>query len=127
MYSTLSGYPAARRERGGYLLAGMMGCTLEFSESAPPEVMAANRDDLSLDDPDSFFATQPFKRFEALCQKLKARFGYLCGDVGRGGVLNTALDSRGQAIFMDMFDKPDAVRLYLQHIAAVTERLATGI
>jgi hypothetical protein len=51
----------------------------------------------------------------------------LTGDVGWGGILNTALDLRGQLIFMDMFDKPDDVKIYFHKIADVTERFAKGI
>lgn len=111
----------------GYLLSGIMGCKLEFAENAPPEVISANRDDLAIDEPEAYFKAEPFKRFDALCEKLKERFGYLTGDVGWGGVLNTAMDLRGQMIFMDMFDKPAEVRAYFRRIAAVTERFAKGI
>jgi len=40
----------------GYLLAGMLGCRLNYFESAPPETVAANRDDLSLESVDTVFS-----------------------------------------------------------------------
>jgi len=110
----------------GYLLSGMMGCKLEFHESTPPEVIVANREELAIDS-EKVFHSVSFKRFEQLCGSLKAKYGYLAGDVNWGGVLNTALDLRGQMIFMDMFDKPNAVKDYFQKIAKVTERFAKGI
>ncbi len=110
----------------GYLLSGMMGCKLEFHEATPPEVIAADKEELTIDS-EKIFQSVYFKRFEQLCGSLKAKYGYLTGDVGWSGVLNTALDLRGQMIFMDMFDKPDAVKDYFQKIAEVTERFAKGI
>jgi len=111
----------------GYLLAGMMGCRLEYSESAPPEVISANRDDLSLDSVDAVFKSSAFKRFDKLCDELKEKYGYLTGDVGWGGILNTAMDLRGQMIFMDMFDKAEETKEYFRKLAVYTEKFAKGI
>ena len=37
-----------------------------------------------------------------LTEKLKAKYGYLTGDVNWGGVLNIAMDLRGDQILMDL-------------------------
>ena len=39
-----------------------------------------------------------------------------------GGLLNLALDLRGQALFLDMTDRPDEVARFLGKIADVIER-----
>ncbi len=111
----------------GYLLSGMLGCELKFSENTPPEVIPANRDDLTLDPINTIFTAPALKRFEKLCDSLKTKYGYLTGDVNWGGVLNTALDLRGQMIFMDMFDNNDGVKAYLKQLAVITEKLVKGI
>ena len=49
------------------------------------------------------------------------------GDINWSGVLNLALDLRGQDLFLDMSDTPDTVRTGLQQIAAVIERFAVGV
>ena len=110
----------------GYLLSGMLGCKLKFHEDAPPEVIAVNQEKL-IADTKSAFKSKYFKMFNKLCDELKTKYGYLIGDVNWSGVLNTALDLRGQMIFMDMFDKPDEVKKYFRQIADVTECFAKGI
>ena len=111
----------------GFLLSGILGCELRFSENAPPEVICANNEDLSLPEIEDICNSAYFRKFGVLCRSLKNRFGYLTGDVGWGGVLNTALDLRGQMIFMDMFDKPEEVKQYFFKIAAITEHVVKGI
>lgn len=110
----------------GYLISEMLGCKLKFSGDAPPEVIAANRDDLRIDT-EGAFKSEMFRRFENLCSELKRKYGYLVGDVNWSGVLNLALDVRGQSIFMDMIDKPAEVRKYCNEIAGVAERFAKGV
>jgi hypothetical protein len=78
------------------------------------------------------FQSPALKRYEALLEGLKAKYGYLCGDIGWGGVLNTALDLRGQDFFLDMIDRPDVAARFAADIAAVIDgftqriRQATG-
>ena len=110
----------------GYIVSAMLGCKLEFHEDAPPEVIPANMEELTVE-PERAFQSAEFRSFEKLCESLKTKYGYLAGDVGWGGVLNTALDMRGQMIFLDMLDNPDAVKDYFQKIAEVTERFAKGV
>lgn len=105
----------------GYLISAMLGCRIEYSAGASPQVIAANIDSLEISR-DAPFASPPFKRFQELCDSLKAKHGYLAGDIGWGGVLNTALDLRGQAFLMDLFDRPEDVMRFTADIAAVVER-----
>jgi hypothetical protein len=110
----------------GYLISAMLGCELKFNEDAPPEVIAANRDNLEIE-LDAVFKSDMFKRFENLCDELKKKYGYLIGDVNWSGVLNLALDLRGQLIFLDMLDKPDEVKKYFSKIVGVMERFTQGV
>jgi hypothetical protein len=105
----------------GYLTSAMLGCRIEFSAGASPQVIPANIDSLEISR-EAPFVSRPFKRFQELCDALKARHGYLVGDIGWGGVLNTALDLRGQAFLMDLFDRPEEVAQFTADIAAVVER-----
>jgi len=105
----------------GWLLSAMLGCRIDFFEDGPPQVIAAGRDSMEID-PDAAFTSEPYKRFEALHDALKTRFGYVTGDVNWGGVLNLALDLRGQAFLMDMIEDPDAAVRMAAGIAAVIER-----
>jgi len=105
----------------GYLTSGMLGCRVEFFEDAPPQVIEAGIASLEIS-PDAPFESPIFKMYERLLDSLKTKYGYLKGDVGWGGVLNTALDLRGQTFFMDLYDRPDQVARFTGHIAAVIER-----
>lgn len=92
----------------GYLLSEMLGCQIRYNGNTAPEVLPANSDTLKIDS-DAAFGSEAFKRFEALCDSLKRSHGYLTGDVNWSGVLNLALDVRGQNLFLDMLDAPEAV------------------
>ena len=105
----------------GYLISAMFGCGLKFFEDASPQVVPANMDrlDVSAEAP---FASPAFRKYEGLLSALRSRFGYLTGDIGWGGVLNTALDLRGQQFLMDMIDVPDEAARFVAVVAAVIRR-----
>jgi hypothetical protein len=105
----------------GYIIPAMLGCRIEYREDASPQVIAAHLDrlDVSREAP---FASAAFRRYEALIDALKARFGYVVGDIGWGGLLNTALDLRGEAFLMDVVDSPDEATRFVGDLASVIER-----
>lgn len=110
----------------GYLLSAMLGCDLKFFEGAPPDVIPAEQEYLAIDET-AAFRTDIFKDFMRLYDKLQERFGYVCGDVNWSGILNIALDLRGQMLFMDMYDKPEELKKSFQKIAVITERFAKSL
>ena len=105
----------------GYLLSEMFGCKVEYKIDGPPQVICAHRPDLTISAEDAF-QSAACKRFERLLDELETKYGYISGDVGWGGVLNTALDIRGEELFLDMFDRPEGVHHFFAEIAAVIER-----
>jgi hypothetical protein len=108
----------------GYLLSEMIGCRVEYKEDAPPQVIPAGRADLELD-VEAVFAGQPFLRLRRLVEALKRTHGPVVGDVNWGGILNLALDRRGQDIFLDMVDRPEEVRTFFARIAEVIDRFTS--
>lgn len=110
----------------GYLLSEMLGCEVRYRADAPPDIVPANRERLDVD-VDAAFRSPAFKRFERLREALKTRHGYLLGDINWSGVLNLALDVRGQDLFLDMEDHPAQVAAAFRNIAEVIERFASGI
>ncbi len=110
----------------GFMLSEMLGCRVEYRESAPPLVVPAQREALVVD-VEGAFKSRVFHDFEALTQSLKTRFGYLLGDVNWAGILNVALDLRGEPLFMDMYDRPEKVARFFIGIAEVIERFVKGI
>jgi hypothetical protein len=110
----------------GFLLSEMFGCRVEYQAGAAPQVVPADREDLSADE-DAPFASAAFKRLDGLCEKLREKYGYLCGDVNWSGVLNLALDIRGQSMLTDMCDDPDKAGSFFATLAAVIDRFTQGI
>lgn len=105
----------------GYLLSEMMGCEVVYSENHPPQVLAAHKEleNVSLE---NAFNSVAFKKVLTLADALKKKYGYVTGDINWGGILNIAMDLRGENIFMDMMLTPDETKAYFQSIAAVIEK-----
>lgn len=105
----------------GYLLSEMLGCKIEYYEDAPPQVICAHRDTLDFEVEDAF-KSPAFKRLVNLVEKLKAKHGYVVGDINWGGVLNLAIDVRGEDIFTDMLLRPEQTEIYFKKIAQVIDK-----
>ena len=110
----------------GFLASEMLGCEVRYRPDGPPDVLPAGRPSLEID-PEAPFRSPAFRRFERLRDALKARHGRVLGDVNWGGVLNVALDLRGQDLLMDLRDDPGAARAGLARLAGVLERFADGV
>jgi hypothetical protein len=110
----------------GFLVSEMLGCRVEYSEDAAPQVVPANVDTLKIA-PDDALNSPPMAKLRRLADLLRAEHGGLSGDVNWSGVLNVALDLRGQTLFMDMIDAPDEVARFLGGIAEVLQRFTAEI
>ena len=108
----------------GYLLSEMMGCEINYSEAHPPQVLAAHQELASINI-DQTFKSDAFKQVINLTDSLKKKYGYLTGDINWGGILNIAMDLRGEDILVDMMISPDEVNDYFAGIAAVIERFTS--
>jgi hypothetical protein len=105
----------------GYLTSEMLGCKIEYIEDGPPTVRPAGLQNLEIS-VDAAFESAAYKRYEKLVDTLESKYGYVVGDIGWGGILNTALDLRGESIYLDMYDKPDEVQSFFGKLAQVSER-----
>jgi len=105
----------------GYLLQEMLGCRVEYREGHPPQVICAHQERLHVD-PQAAFTSPAFRSFEQLCDQLEQTHGYLTGDVNFAGILNIALDLRGQDLFIDMHTAPEHVQREFARIAEVITR-----
>lgn len=110
----------------GFLLSEMLGCKVEYKQDAPPQVICAHIEDLKIN-ADYAFKNSAFKRLEMLVESLEKKYGFVTGDVNWAGILNIALDLRGESLFIDMFDKPDDVKTFFTGIAAALERFTNYI
>ncbi len=109
----------------GFLLSEMLGCRIEYQADAAPQVIEAHREVPEIQT-EQAFQSPAFKRFFALTDALKRQYGYITGDVNWSGILNLAIDVRGQQIFMDLFDKPDAITSFFSTIAGVIQKFVSG-
>lgn len=105
----------------GYLLSEMLGCKVEYYDDAPPQVICAYRDTLDMEVRDAF-ESAAFHRLVDLIDSLKAKYGYVVGDINWGGVLNLAIDVRGDEIFTDMTLEPEKAAVFFRKIAEVIDR-----
>lgn len=110
----------------GFLIQEMMGCQVHYRMDAPPQVIPAGRDDLSID-PELPFQSPAFRRFEGMLNSLKTQYGYLTGDVNWSGVLNLGLDLRGESLFMDRFDQPERVREFFDKIEHILSKFTSYV
>lgn len=105
----------------GYLLSEMLGCKIEYFEDSAPQVICAHREDLKIDEA-AAFKSEAFQKLVRLIEQLKAKYGYVVGDINWGGVLNLAIDVRGEEIFTDMIMRPDEVKAYFRSLANVIDK-----
>jgi hypothetical protein len=110
----------------GFMLSEMLGCEVRYRIDGAPDVIPAGRDKLDID-PDQPFRSAAAKRYERLRDQLKSRYGRVLGDINWSGVLNLALDLRGQEVFLDMVDNPEATGTQFRKLAEVIDRFAFGI
>jgi hypothetical protein len=110
----------------GFLLSEMLGCEVDYKEAHPPQVIALNQEDLSLNQ-EEVFKSVPFKKLMSLWEELKKKHGYLTGDINWGGVLNLAMDLRGEHILMDMMMTPEDAKLFFHKVAGVIETFTSAI
>ncbi len=103
----------------GYVVSGILGCNIRYSESAPPEVVTANLTDAQVFDlkipplTDVPIVKDLIRLFDAL----EKRFGFLEGDINWEGIQNVAFNLRGHQLFVDYFENPDLARKLLATVA----------
>jgi hypothetical protein len=110
----------------GFLVSEMLGCEIRYQAGGAPEVVPAHREALAVD-PDQAFRSAAMKRYEHLRDQLKTRHGRVLGDINWGGVLNLAMDLRGQEVFLDMVDDPGPTQAQFRKLADVLDRFTAGM
>ncbi|MBE7557410.1 hypothetical protein HS125_00035 [bacterium] len=93
----------------GWMIAATLGAQIRYLDDAPPWPICAEWDDDYADHvkvPD--ITTAPFMS-DVLRQMdwLEKEYGYIDGDINLQGVLNVAIETRGQMIFIDMIEHPE--------------------
>jgi len=103
----------------GYIIAEALGCEMIFHDDAPPDVIPKliSDDEFERWEPPALFHTQPMRDLRDMVDTLRSRFGYVEGDVNWSGMHNAAFDLRGSALFTDYYDRPEAVKRFMDAMA----------
>jgi len=106
----------------GYIISEMFGCDIKFSKDSSPQVIPKDMTDEETDqiEPVNLTENKTFQELNILIEQLKKRFGYVTGDINWQGVLNVALDLRGDKIFIDMMQNKARARKLFH---AITETI----
>jgi hypothetical protein len=110
----------------GFLVSEMLGCEIRYKADGAPDVIPAGRGSLDID-PDQPFRSPAARRYERLRDQLKSRHGRILGDINWGGVLNLAMDLRGQDVLMELVDDPGKIKVQFQKLADVLERFTNAV
>jgi len=110
----------------GFVLSEMLGCEVDYHEAHPPQVVCAHRPELAID-LDEAFKSPAFKDVARLKDELKMKYNYITGDINWSGILNLALDVRGEPVFTDIMMTPEEAREYFRSISEVIERFVSFI
>ncbi len=110
----------------GYLISEMLGCEVIYQEDSPPVVVPAGMEKLN-SSAERAFNCSAFRKFLNLKEKLKAKYGYVTGDVNWGGILNIALDLMGEKVFTSFFTEPEEIKKQFSQLAAIVEKFVTGL
>jgi hypothetical protein len=111
----------------GYLLSEMLGCKIDYHEAAPPNVNCLYMDELDTKPIEKAFESGAFKAFSQTREELKTKYGYVTGDVNWSGILNLAIDLRGQELFIDMIEEPEKTTAYFSGLADMIEQFTDGL
>lgn len=98
----------SRHVAGGFVVPSLLDCKVRFSKDAAPWVIPRNmsaEEIMGLRAPD-IKTTSPMKELIELMDDIEADLGYVVGDFNWTGLLNTALNLRGQQLYLDFYDNP---------------------
>ena len=110
----------------GYIISEMLGCSVVYTGDSAPQVIAAERDDIKII-PEDAFKSPAYKKVHNLMETLKKKYGYLQGDINWGGILNIALDLKGQNVLTDLFINSQETKIQFRNISEVIEKFVSGI
>ncbi len=110
----------------GFLISEMLGCTVKYSADSAPQVLCANLEKPEIN-PRDITRSSAYRLFDDLRQSLKTKYGYLSGDVNWSGILNIALDLRGEQIYLDLYDQPEIAGRFFRDIAEVIRQFTGTI
>jgi uroporphyrinogen-III decarboxylase len=119
----------SRHVAGGFVVPALLGVEIRFSGNQAPWNVPRNlsRDEaLRLRVPD-IASTWPINEWIALMDGLEKEYGRLIGDYNTGGLINTALELRGNDFFLDLLEDPELTDHLFAVIAETQVRVANYV
>jgi len=94
---------------GGFVLPALFGVEIRFTAGQAPSPAPANvgADEVLALRPPAIQETWPMQNWIADMDAFEREFGYVAGDFDTDGILNTALQIRGQDLYTDMIENPE--------------------
>ena len=114
---------------GGFVVPALLGLEIRFSpHDAPwPVTRELNREEIFALRVPELETTWPMNRLIADMDALEKEFGRVMGDFNTDGVLNTALQLRGQRLFLDMMEDPELAGRLFAIVAETQARVASYV
>ncbi len=112
---------------GGFVLPALFGVEIRFSDNEAPWPITLNAEDRDIREltvPD-IYHTWPMPQLIADLDNLTDQWGYVVGDFDTDGILNTALQIRGQRLLLDFVDNPELVHHLFSVLAETYVRIAS--
>jgi len=112
---------------GGFVLPALLGVEIRFSqrEAAWPVPINLTREKIQALRVPDIRTTWPMNRLIADMDAIEKKFGQVIGDFNTAGVFNTALELRGQQLFIDLLEDEELVN-HLFAVVAETEAALAG-
>lgn len=115
---------------GGFVIPALLGAQILFAPNAAPQPYPLNLAPEQVEqwleelDGQGFRQRWPLNVLIAQMDELKARWGYLVGDLNTDGLLNAAYHIYGMDLFTDFFNAPERVGRVMQRIACLITEVA---
>jgi hypothetical protein len=114
---------------GGFIVAALLGIEIRFFADQAPWPIPANlsrTEILGLRVPD-LATTWPMNRLIAQMDELEKKFGYVVGDFNTEGVFDTALQLRGQELFVDLLEDAELIQHLFGVVAETQAQVAAYV
>jgi len=111
---------------GGYVVPALLGVPVNFrpAEAPWPSPLNLSREEIMALKAPRMETTWPMDTLIAQMDELEKEFGWVVGDLNTSGILNTALELRGQPLFLDMMEDSEVIEHLFSVVAETQGRVA---
>jgi hypothetical protein len=117
----------SRHVAGGFVIPALLGVPIRFTDDQAPWPVPLKLDRAAAIalQPPAIESMWPVSDWLAQAAALRQEYGYVTGDWNTGGLLNTALEIRGEDFFADLIEDPELCDHLLDTIARTQVAVAT--